>query len=166
MPCTRTRKPETPPMLQGKGTPAELRLRIKKNIEYRLRTNKVLDEGSILALLPSSLRSEVALCNLQCMLDNLPFFGGLDEGTKAAVAACVPGRGRQQWQPPARKRTADVFSFLARTGSSSARCTSRVTSLLRRDNTRTSSTSSGRGRFRCVSCQGRAGEGGATSVPC
>lgn len=68
---------------------------------------QVLREEQVLDLLPSALGAEVKLRGMHCLLDNLPFFGDLDEGTKAEVARCADPLlqigtallARSKWQP-------------------------------------------------------------------
>lgn len=69
--------------MRKKKIPMELRARIRENLEYKWRTKKIVDEKSVLAILPEATRAEIALWNAGPLLNAVPYFSNMDDPTKA-----------------------------------------------------------------------------------
>uniref|UniRef100_A0A7S1SIN5 Cyclic nucleotide-binding domain-containing protein n=1 Tax=Tetraselmis chuii TaxID=63592 RepID=A0A7S1SIN5_9CHLO len=60
--------------------PLDLRQRIRDSMDYKWRTRRALDEGSILSGMPGGLRSEVAVYTCKPLIMRVPFFQEVSEG--------------------------------------------------------------------------------------
>ena len=68
-----------------RSLPLSLRARIRENYQFRWQTGKFMPDREILAMLPSSIRTEVAFHNAAELMANTPFFKSASPGFLASL---------------------------------------------------------------------------------
>lgn len=72
--------------MRENNIPMDLRMRVRSNLEYRMRTDKIETDEEVLDLMPTSVRAQVLLHIAEPILDEVPGFAALDRAGKLTVA--------------------------------------------------------------------------------